>query len=138
MDNIILKKVYDEDGLIELKVQAMAEFIDAYQFCYIQDIDLKDYANKIIEYSKNFKEDCYIEFGKKEGQYTPAFSLKFLKADLRGHVEIEVDLEIADNEERKHRCCYYVKSELGMIERFGCAINGLISSEIETEIKLNY
>ena len=132
-----MKKVYDEDGLIELRVQAMAEFVDAYQFCYIQDADLKDYANKIIEYSRNFKEDCYIEFGKKEGQHTPAFSLKFLRADLRGHIKIEIDLEIADNEARKHRCCFYVKSELGMVEKFGNAINELISSEVETEIKLH-
>ena len=138
MDNIIIKKVYDEDGLIELRVQATAEFVNVYQSCYVQSTDLKDYSDVIVEYSKNYSEDCYIEFGNKEGDYTPAFSLNFLKADMRGHVVIEVDMEIADNEERTHRCCFYVKSELGIVTQFGKLLNELVTSEINTEVKLHW
>ena len=137
MDNINVKKIYDEDGLIELRIQASSEFISAYQHCYVQDMDLKESADKIIDYSNNFDEDCYIEFGKKEGDYTPAFSLKLLKADTRGHLKIEVDLEIADNESRSHRCCFYVESELGLIENFGQALKKLVESEIDSDITLH-
>ena len=138
MDNIIIKKVYEDDHLIELRVQATAEFVNVHQFCYVQDTDLKDRAAAIVEYSNNYEESCYIEFGKKEGNYTPAFSLNFLKADARGHVKIEADIEIDDNEERKHRCCFYMKSELGMVEQFGKALKRLVSAEIDTEIKLHW
>jgi hypothetical protein len=136
MDNIIVQKVYDEDGLIELKITASSEFITASQYCYIQDSDLKGNADKIMEYSKDFEKSYYIEFGKKKGQYTPAFSLKFLEADTRGHLKIEVDIEIADNEERAHRCCYYVESEIGLVERFGKLMQELVAGEIDTEIRL--
>jgi hypothetical protein len=135
-NNIIIKKVYDEDGLIELEIIASSEFACAQQLCYVQDTDIEANADKIVEYSQNFKQDCYVEFGNKEGKYTPAFSLKFLQADSRGHLKIEVDIEIADNDDRKHRCSYYVESELGMVERFGIAIKNLVSSEINTECRL--
>ena len=137
MDNIIIKKVYHEDGLIEIEIRAMSEFVSANQLCYVEDIKLKDNADKIVAYSNNYNQDCYIEFGEKKGEFTPAFSLDFLKADLRGHVKIEVDLEIADNDERKHRCCFYVMSELGLVEQFGKGICNLVSSEVGTEVRLH-
>lgn len=52
-----------------------------------------------------------MEFGKKEGNYTPAFSMCMLPADISEHVKIEVDIEIADNDVRSHRRCFYVKSD---------------------------
>lgn len=36
-----------------------------------------------------------MELGKKEGNYTPAFSMCMMPADMSGHVKIEVDIEIA-------------------------------------------
>ena len=136
MDNIIIKKKYDEDGLIELKVTVDSKFIKAYQYCYIQDIDLKMNAEKILYYSKHYDNACYIEFGEKDGDFTPAFSLEFLKADVRGHVKIEVDIEIADNGNRSHRCSCYVETELGLVEQFGNHIQKLILADINTEISL--
>ena len=38
--------------------------------------------------------------------------MNILPADTIGHVKIEVDLEIADNEKRAYRCCFYVESEM--------------------------
>lgn len=61
---------------------------------------------------KDYSSQCYLEFGNKEGNYTPAFSMNVLPADTSGHVKIEVDLEIVDNDKRSHRCCFYVESEL--------------------------
>ena len=137
MDNIIIKKIYDEAGLINLEVRAISEFINAYQYCYIQDTSLAKNAEKIIEYSKDLGADCYVEFGKKNGEYTPAFSLKFLKADLRGHIKIEVDIEIADNATRSHRCCFYVDSEIGRVEALGNALRKLGIASVGTEIRLH-
>ena len=135
-NNIIIKKVYEDNELIELKIMIDSPFVKAYQFCYIQDIDLIENAEKIIGYSKNFTNDCYVEFGKKEGNYTPAFSLKFLKANLTGHLKIEVDIEIEDNDERLHRCCCYVDSELGLVENFGLAMKKLVFAEVGSEISM--
>lgn len=136
MDNIIFKKIWQDENLIELKISAGCEFVSAYQTCYIEDKKLAEIAEKISNFAENFNESCYLEFGQKEGNYTPAFSMCMLPADVSGHVRIEVDIEIADNDTRSHRCCFYVKSELGLIEHLGIALKGLLSGQVGSEISL--
>ena len=50
---------------------------------------------------------------------------------------VEVDFEIADNPVRKHRCSFYINSELGSIEGFGRRLGGLLVNEMGTESELN-
>ena len=136
MDNICLEKIWHEDSLIELKITASSDFVTAYQNCYIQSCVLNDISDKICAYVANNEKSCYMEFGHKEGNYTPAFSMKLLAADYSGHVKIEVDIEIDDNITRSHRCCFYVNSELGLIETFGHSLKILIKGEIGEKIVL--
>lgn len=136
MDNIIFKKIWQDENLIELKISAKSEFVSAYQSCYIQDKKLEEIAEEICNFVENCNVDCYLEFGKKEGNYTPAFSMHILPADKLGHVKIEVDIEIADNDTRSHRCCFYIKSELGLIEKLGMALKKLITDQDGSEASL--
>ena len=128
-DNLIFKKIYQADCLLELKISAKSEYVSVYQNCYIQDTTLKDIAEKICKYVDNYREACYVEFGHKEGNYTPAFSMKLLPADVHGHVKIEVDFEIEDNATRAHRCCFYVNSELGLVEEMGRTLKRIAEGE---------
>ncbi len=105
MDNIVFEKVWQDDNLIELKISANSEFVSAYQNCYIEDKKLEKLSERICNFVEDYNENCYLEFGKKEGNYTPAFSMNILPADMLGHVKIEVDIEIEDNDTRAHRCC---------------------------------
>lgn len=136
MNNIVFEKVWQDDDLIELKILAESEFVTAYQKCYIQKIDLEEASNKIAKYSKEYSKDQYIEMGHKEGNYTPAFSMNILKADMSGHLKIEVDIEIADITNRSHRCQYFVESELGAIERLGINLVKLASADIGFKVSL--
>lgn len=129
MDNLIFEKTWQDESLIELKISAESEFVSAFQSCYIQDSRLEEITDKICDFVENYNEACYLEFGKKEGNYTPAFSMCMLPADMSGHVKIEVDIEIADNDMRSHRCCFYVKSELGLIEQLGIALKELLKGQ---------
>ena len=138
MDCISFEKIWQDDNLIELKIFASSEFVSAYQNCYIQNVDLTTIAEKICEYTHNYKETCYLEFGKKEGNFTPAFSMCILPADISGHIKIEVDIEIDDNDTRMHRCCFYVNSELGLVESFGQSIKKLVVAELGEKFILNY
>ncbi|MDT1996876.1 hypothetical protein CKN82_08185 [Carnobacterium divergens] len=137
MNNIKIIKNWEDDSLLELKIEAMSEYISVNQLCYIQDTDLEGNGIKIKEFSYNFTNSCYVEFGKKEGSFTPAFSLEFLPSDTSGKIKIEVDMEIADNEERKHRCCFYVDSEIGLVEQFGMKLIQMATQNILEEISLN-
>ena len=127
MDNIIFERLWKDSNIIELKVMASSEYINVFQSCYVEDVLLENAADKINNYIENPDEVCYLEFGNKTGYYTPAFSLSILPSDNHGHVKIEVDMEIADNDRRAHRCCFYVSCELGQIERFGQSLVSLIS-----------
>lgn len=131
-----MKKHWEEEELLELKVRADSTFVNAYQYCYIQKETLKTIGNRITGYVQNNQSDCYVEFGKKTGNYTPAFSLQFLQANQNGHVQIEVDMEIDDNDSRCHRCSFYVNSDLGCIEQFGKGIVEIANNHM-TEIELN-
>ena len=136
-DNIIIEKKWQEENLIELKIIANSEYVSAYQSCYIQEDNLITISKKIIEFTYNYKKKCYVEFGKKEGNYTPAFSMCFLPADLHGNVKIELDLEISDNNTRSHRCCFYVNSELGLVEKFGKGLLEIIKEKEGIKITLS-
>ena len=135
-DNLSFEKIYQDDCLIELKILASSEYVFAYQNCYIEDKDLKDIAEKICNYVNNYQEACYLEFGHKKGNYTPAFAMKLLPTDHFGHVKIEVDIEIDDNDTRAHRCCFYVNSELGLVERLGKGLKELDKKPIGEKIFL--
>lgn len=137
MDNISMKKNWQDGGLLELRIEASSQYVSAYQNCYIEEIRLNEIALEVQDYAHDHKASCYLEFGNKDGNFTPAFSMKILPAELTGHVQIEADIEIADNDARSHRCCFFVNTELGMIEKFGKALPGLISGQIDTEVSLH-
>ncbi|MBN1045279.1 MULTISPECIES: hypothetical protein [unclassified Clostridium] len=136
MNNIIFEKVWQDSELIELKITAKSEFVTAYQNCYVQNDNLEEISEKICRYSQLYNEDCYVEFGKKRGDYTPAFSMKIMKPNTSGHLKIEVDVEIDDINNRSHRCCYYVESELGAIDKLGVKIKKLIADDVGCKVLL--
>lgn len=136
MNNITFEKLWEDDTSIEVKITAESKFSKSYQMCYVDETELKQMINKINLYITDYSKDVYIEFGEKEGNYTPAFSMKLMKAELNGHVNIEVDIEIDDIADRSHRCKYFVESELGAIERFGQQANDFYKSNIGDSISL--
>lgn len=136
MDNITFETIWKDSNIIELKVMANSEYIDVFQNCYVEDVILENAADKIHNYITYCNEECYLQFGNKIGNYTPAFSLNILPCDNYGHVKIEVDIEIADNDRRAHRCCFYVACELGQLERFGKSLKSLITDDEGKKVSL--
>ena len=137
MDNILLKKLWEDDGFIELFIVAESEYIKANQTCYIDEKDFIKNINIMEKYINNFKERCYIEFGKKDGNFTPAFSMNIFPADLSGKIKIEMDLEIDDIADRTHRCKFFVSTELGQLEKFITRLKKINIISDDFEISLN-
>ncbi len=136
MDNIIIEKIWQDSNEIELRVTAKSEYVQAKQSCYVEDDAIMMNADKIEAYMKNYDIECYLEFGTKIGNFTPAFSLTILPSQINRHVKVEVDIEIADNDKRAHRCCFYVNCELGQIERFGKLLRSIVTDEEGAVISL--
>ncbi len=136
MDNLIFKKIWQDEDLLELNIIGVCDYVKAHQDCYISKKDLEELANKI----KKINDTCekiYLEFGKKDGDYTPAFSLLIMPKNKNGHIKIEVDMEINDIETRTHRCMFFVNTELGMLEKFSEKMKRIKDFEIGKMICLN-
>jgi len=136
-ENIQIKKAWEDGDLIQLEIICWSEFITARQGCYIQMQDLIRLSEKIQNFIQNPHQQCYLEFGNKKGNYTPAFSMELSSIDKLGHINIEVDVEIDDNDSRKHRSCFFVKSELGRVEQFGNEIQLIHKAPLGYKISLN-
>ncbi len=67
--------------------------------------------------------------------------MNLLPASMSGHVKIEVEIEIEDDEccvnKHTHRCSFFVNSELGLIENFGRQLEKIKSDDIGTRVLLN-
>ena len=129
MDNICIKKIWEDDGLLELFVVAQSKFVKVNQTCYISAIDLKKKSESIKRYIQSGLQ-TYVEFGKIEGNYSPAFALELYPFDDYGHLNIEIDMEIVDNKSRAHRCKFFINTELGMLESFGEKLYSIYEAEI--------
>lgn len=137
LNNIIIEKVWNDSDMMELHIVAESEFVRAHQTCYIQETDLHEIGHKMINYVSEYgNQDLYVELGKKEGNFTPAFSMYFTKNELSGHINIEVDLEVPDIEDRSHRFKYYVQGEIGAIERLGKGLLRIVTSDVGTMCSL--
>lgn len=115
MDNLFIRKIWEDVNIKEWEVTAQNQFVKVKQTVYIQDKRISEIVEILSDFIET-KNNVYFEIGKKEGNYTPALSMEFNCIDLKGNVNIELDMEVADNEERKHRCSLYVKTDLGAIE----------------------
>lgn len=135
MENIIFEKYMHDFDLIGLNVFVESTYVNIKQYCYVDRFQLEEASDKLMEFINNPRK-CYIEFGNKTGDCTPAFSMEIEQSDSLGHVRIELDLEVDDNTERKHRCQLYIYSNMGEIEQFGEKIKDLVTSDIYTKISL--
>lgn len=135
MENLKIEKYIHDVDLIGLNVFVNSTYVNIKQYCYVDKYQLQKASDKLMKFI-NDSEKCYIEFGNKEGNCTPAFSMEVEKIDLVGHVRIELDLEVDDNNKRKHRCQLYIFSNMGEIEEFGKKVLSLITSDIFTKISL--
>jgi len=136
MDNIIIEKEWHDEDLIEIKIVINSKFVNVYQECYISESDWQKNMEHIFQYITEPHKECYVEYGNKIGNYTPAFSMLLLPIDINGHVKIEMDIEIADDNTRTHRCLLYVNSEIGLLEQLAYKMQELVKAEDGYQIQL--
>lgn len=125
MDKIYIRNIWQDEYMVQIYILASSEYISANQTCYISKDELQNSGKMILKYINEnlFNKNLYIEFGKKQGNYTPAFSIDICHLDKLGHFNIEMDMEIDDNSERKHRCMFFIRLDYNQVENFA---NGLL------------
>ena len=119
MNNIIIKKNWQDEQIVELQVTCVSDRITATTEVYSTIRSLEDLANRLGQIINGELREAFWECSEKGEGTTPYLSLRFETVDMRGHIRIEVFMELDDGgEPNKHTCCFYVKSELGLLESF--------------------
>ncbi len=83
-----------------------------------------------IIFEKIWQDDSFIEL-------KISASSEFASAYQNCYIQDKKLEEIADNDTRSHRCCFFVKSELGLIEQLGMALKKLIIEPDGCEVSLH-
>jgi len=135
-DNLKFSRNWEDDTMVELKVEAQNEYVYIWQTCYVDNTFLKKQASAIANFVESSDRSLYIEFGKIVGNYTPAFSMEFSRIDSSGHIKIDLNLENEDDTDRKHRCQLYVKTEQGLLLQFGEGLDAFSEHKCN-QIELN-
>lgn len=135
MEDIKIIKLGIDMNCIILKVFIQSKFVTAFQTCYVEDVIFKDASDRILNFINKRSPTCQITFGELGGNYTPSLDM-VMTQDKRGHVVIDITMELNDGAKPKHPCCFYLNTELGLLEKFASAMNYLVNAPEDTEISL--
>lgn len=134
MDTLKICKNWEDENLIELRVEASNDYVHIWQTCYTARKSLNDFCSMLNGFLYGNKSGFYHEFGEKSGDYTPAFSMDISRTDKSGHIKIDLDMENEDDETRKHRCGLYVHTEEGKLFEFNNEFKALIDNKSENAV----
>lgn len=138
MDELSFEKTYQDGGLVRLWVSASSGLCGARRGLYEDEAAVRAAAGEVLGYSRDFSRGRSVVLGRWEGGPAPALSLRILPADSRGHVTLEVDMEIDDDGDRHaHRARFFVKSELGPVGRLGASLLSLAGGPVGSHATLN-
>ncbi|MCL2149984.1 MAG: hypothetical protein FWH51_03515 [Dehalococcoidia bacterium] len=138
MDNISIERVWEDAGFFEIKITAQAELISVSVKSYIESESIDKLASQIAAFLKTIRSSFFWENGVKGDSFTPYVSLEFWHDDNPSHVIIEVYMEIDDGASfDKHNCCFFIRTEIGLLEHFGNSIAMLNEHGIGKKVILN-
>ncbi|HEM3439453.1 TPA: hypothetical protein U1B91_002080 [Streptococcus suis] len=139
MDNCSFEVVWRDssEDLLELKIEVITEFVVMHQYCYISSLDLINNMQVIRQHIEQQMFESKIIFGNMTGNFTPSFSMLFFSKKANDDILVELDLEIADNNERKHRCQLYVKSKAEFWRSFSVKVEDMVENADSSKVILS-
>lgn len=137
MDNISFERIWQDEDFFEIKVSVHSDLVSAVTKVYTTEKSILELSEKLQSNIVKSKFDYLWQNGKKGNKSTPYISLRFFNSDKLGHILIEVYMEIDDGGSLdKHNCCFYIKTELGILNEFTKKITKINNKTIGTKIQL--
>ena len=138
MDNLVIERIWEDIDFFEIKVTGQSELIRASVKSYTTVESINTLASGLAAFPE-IPNDRYVwENGEKGNDSTPFISLEFFCADKLGHIIIEVYMELDDGASYDmHNCCFFIKTEIGLLNTFGKSLFALNERGIGQEIALN-
>ncbi len=137
-DYIDIQKLWCDNELAELAIVCSSSVITASAKIYVTDALIDDLVQQIEQFLNGQVIESYWANEEKGGDSTVCVSLRFLPKDKLGHVLIEVYMELDDGGDYGiHNCCFYLNTEIGLLERFCGKLPQLKQKTSKTRIILN-
>ncbi len=137
-DNILLRKIWQDDELIQLKVVCSSCVATATTKIYVSNSLIDDLIYQIKQFLNGYIDEGLWANEDKGNTTTACVSLRFLKKDKLGHILIEVFIELDDGGDyTKHNCCFFVGTEYGLLMHFCDKLAQLKESPEDCEIQLH-
>lgn len=138
MDIISIERVWEDEHFFEIEVIAKSKIAYARSKSYTTVDLINDLASRLATFPKNSDDRFLWENGTKGDKSTPFISLEFWCEDKLGHIIVEVYMELDDGGEySKHNCCFFIKTELGLLNNFGKSLVLLNEQGIGKKVTLN-
>lgn len=137
-DNIIFRKTWQDDSVIELKVICSSSVATVTSKIFVSDSLLDELICQIKQFLDENNEEALWANEDKGNDSTACVSLRFFKKDKLGHIVIEVFAELDDGGNyTEHNCCFYVNTEYGLLMSFCESLIQLKKNPVGYEIQLN-
>ena len=137
MDILSIERVWEDVDFFEIEVVAQSTIISASTKSYTTEEAICNLASRLTTFPYDFDDRYIWENGDKGDGSTPFLSLGFWCEDKRGHVIIEVYMELDDGAlYSKHNCCFFIKTEIGLLNSFGKSLYLLNKSGIGMKVAL--
>lgn len=138
MDKLYFNRIWEDQDFFELEIRAETQIICSSVKTYITNVAI-DELSKVLELFLVQNEGlAFWENGKKGNNSTPYVSLSIGRKDKYGHILLEIYMEIDDGGDlSKHNCCFYIETEVGLLEDFQKSLSLLKEPGIGCTIVLN-
>lgn len=136
IDNIYLKKLWQENTLFEIEFMCISHNIKCISNVYVSYEELNNLCIQLSSFLDR-KISSVWKCGERGNETLPCISFKFIYRDKLGHVRIEIFTELNDGGNLdEHTACFYVNSEIGLLEQFKEKIESFREISIGEKISL--
>lgn len=138
MDYIKMERIWQDINMFQLKILCVSDIISVSTNVYIDDCHINTLRNKLNAFLNNEIEHFQFIVSEKGNSSANCLSMDFYKKDKVGHILIEVYVELLDGGNfDTHNCCFYIKSEMGLLWQFMQELADIQKPIIGTCITLN-
>lgn len=138
-DNIILRKVWQDNDMAEVEVICSSSVVTAVSKIYVCNEIIDELRLEIDLFLRECIQEGFWISGELGNDSTACVSFRFNKKDRQGHVLVEVFMELDDGGGfDKHNCCFYVNTEYGMLMNFCKSLNYLKTNLPGFALQLNH
>ena len=136
MNNISIERIWQDNDFFEIKVTATTQSARATTNVYVTDADILQLSSALANFPQG--KDSEISWQVSESAaIEKSLSLKVLPKDKKGHLLVEVYMIIKDGGcGEDHHCCFYIQTEIGLLNTFGKRLLAINKPILGTQIAL--